>query len=119
MRRAVGAAIAAGLAALGCSRPAPPVVAAKHLVLVTIDTLRADRLSCYGGRTVTTPHLDAIAAQGALCRDVSVQAPLTRPSHVTILTGRYPSEHGIRDNVAPALSTDVKTLAERLKNQGF
>jgi arylsulfatase A-like enzyme/Tfp pilus assembly protein PilF len=68
---------------------------------------------------VATPHLDAIAAQGALCPDVSVQAPLTRPSHVTILTGRYPAEHGIRDNVAPALAAEVKTLAERLKGEGF
>jgi arylsulfatase A-like enzyme/Flp pilus assembly protein TadD len=88
-------------------------------VLVTIDTLRADRLSCYGSRTVATPHLDKVAAQGALARDASVQAPLTRPSHVTIFTGRYPAEHGIRDNVAPALRAEVPTLAERLKGQGF
>jgi choline-sulfatase len=119
MRRAVGAALAAGLAGLGCTRSAPPPIVARHLVLVTIDTLRADRLSCYGSRAVATPHLDQVAAQGALARDMSVQAPLTRPSHVTILTGRYPAEHGIRDNVAPALATDVKTLAERLKAQGF
>jgi choline-sulfatase len=119
MKRAVGAVLAAVLAAVGCSRPTPRPIVAKHLVLVTIDTLRADRLSCYGSRTVATPHLDAIAAQGALCRDVSVQAPLTRPSHVTILTGRYPAEHGIRDNVAPALAANVPTLAERLKSLGF
>jgi len=109
----------AGLAASGCSREAPPPPSAKHLVLVTIDTLRADRLSCYGSRTVATPHLDEVAAKGALCRDASVQAPLTRPSHVTIFTGRYPAEHGIRDNVAPALRAEVPTLAERLKGQGF
>ena len=119
MKQALAAAWAAGLCAVGCSRPAPPPVGAKHLVLVTIDTLRADRLSCYGSRTVSTPHLDAIAAQGALCPDVSVQAPLTRPSHVTLFTGRYPAEHGIRDNVAPALVAEVPTLAERLKGQGF
>jgi arylsulfatase A-like enzyme/Tfp pilus assembly protein PilF len=119
MKRAVGAALAGALVVFGCARTAPPPLAVKHLVLVTIDTLRADRLSCYGSRTVATPHLDAIAAQGALARDASVQVPLTRPSHVTILTGRYPAEHGIRDNVSPPLAADVKTLAERLKNQGF
>jgi choline-sulfatase len=119
MRRAVGAALAVGLAGLACTRSAPPPIVARHLVLVTIDTLRADRLSCYGSRAVATPHLDQVAAQGALARDVSVQAPLTRPSHVTILTGRYPAEHGIRDNVAPALAADVPTLAERLRDRGF
>ena len=119
MKRAIGAALAAGLAFAGCSRPAPSPVAAKHLVLVTIDTLRADRLGSYGSETVETPHLDAIATHGALCPDASVQSPLTRPSHVTLFTGRYPAEHGIRDNVSPALSAEVKTLAERLKGHGF
>ncbi len=119
MKRAIGAALAAAVAATGCSRSEPPPVAAKHLVLVTIDTLRADRLGCYGSKTVATPHLDAIAAQGALARDASVQSPLTRPSHVTLLTGRYPAEHGIRDNVSPSLSAEAKTLAERLKSHGF
>jgi choline-sulfatase len=119
MKRSLGAALVAGLATGGCSRPAPPPIVAKHLVLVTIDTLRADRLGCYGNTTVATPHLDAIAAQGALAQDASVQTPLTRPSHVTIFTGRYPAEHGIRDNVAPALAADVPTLAQQLKGHGF
>jgi arylsulfatase A-like enzyme/Flp pilus assembly protein TadD len=119
MKRAIGAALVAGLATAGCSRPAPPPVAAKHLVLVTIDTLRADRLGSYGSKSVRTPHLDAIAAQGALCPDASVQSPLTRPSHVSLFTGRYPAEHGIRDNVSPSLSAEVLTLAERLKGHGF
>ncbi|HSD29217.1 MAG TPA: sulfatase-like hydrolase/transferase, partial [Vicinamibacteria bacterium] len=116
---AVFVVLAAGLPSLGgCSRPRAPV-AARHLVLVTIDTLRADRLSCYGSAAVATPHLDRIAAAGALAKDASVQAPLTRPSHVSILTGLYPAEHGIRDNVSPALAPEVPTLAERLKGQGF
>jgi choline-sulfatase len=119
MSRSIGGALAVALLVVGCARPEKPPVSARHLVLVTIDTLRADRLSCYGSRTVATPHLDAIAAAGALAQDASVQAPLTRPSHVTILTGRYPAEHGIRDNVAPALAPEVPTLAERLKAQGF
>ena len=110
--------------AAGCRRASAPVAAPappspRHLVLVTIDTLRADRLGCYGNRTVETPHLDALARDGALALDASVQVPLTRPSHVTLMTGLYPSEHGIRDNVSPALASEVPTLAERLKASGF
>ena len=88
-------------------------------MLITIDTLRADRLGAYGSRTVETPHLDALAKGGALALDASVQVPLTRPSHVTLMTGLYPAEHGIRDNVSPALAPEVPTLAERLKASGF
>ena len=71
---------------------------AKHVILVTIDTLRADRLGCYGNRQVATPNLDRLAKEGAMAPDATVHAPLTRPSHVSLLTGLLPSEHGIRDN---------------------
>ncbi len=104
--------------ALASCREAPPPTA-RHLVLVTIDTLRADRLGSYGNRSVGTPHLDALARDGARALDASVQVPLTRPSHVSLLSGLYPAEHGIRDNVSPALRGDVPTLAERLKAEGF
>ncbi|MFS8070520.1 MAG: sulfatase, partial [Byssovorax sp.] len=104
--------------ALSACRAAPPPVA-RHLVLVTIDTLRADRLGSYGNRSVLTPHLDALAREGARATDASVQVPLTRPSHVTIFSGLYPAEHGIRDNVSPSLREDVPTLAEMLKARGF
>jgi choline-sulfatase len=105
------------LALLHC-RAAPPQPA-RHLVLVTIDTLRADRIGAYGNKSVETPHLDALARDGARALDASVPAPLTRPSHVTLLSGLYPAEHGIRDNVSTALREDVPTLAERLKSAGF
>ncbi len=104
--------------ALASCRAAPPPIA-RHLVLVTIDTLRADRVGAYGNRSVDTPHLDALARDGARALDASVQVPLTRPSHVTLLSGLYPAEHGIRDNVSPALRDDVPTLTERLKAEGF
>jgi choline-sulfatase len=113
--------VAAALAAAGCAREAPRLpkpTAPKHVVLVTIDTLRADRLGCYGG-TVATPNLDRIAAQGALAPQASVAAPLTRPSHATLLTGLQPAEHGLRDNVSPPLAAGVPTLAETLKKAGF
>jgi len=105
------------LALLHCRAAPPPP--ARHLVLVTIDTLRADRLGAYGSSSVETPNLDALARDGARALDASVQVPLTRPSHVSLLTGLYPAEHGIRDNVSPALREDVPTLAERLKSEGF
>jgi choline-sulfatase len=96
--------------------PAPPV--ARHLVLITIDTLRADRVGAYGSTGVETPTLDRLSREGALA-DASVQVPLTRPSHVTLFTGRYPAEHGIRDNVSPGLAADVPVLAEILQSRGF
>lgn len=107
----------AALVLLHCRAAPPPP--ARRLVLVTIDTLRADRLGAYGSKSVETPNLDALAREGARAVDASVQVPLTRPSHVSLLTGLYPAEHGIRDNVSPPLRDDVTTLAQRLKSVGF
>ena len=105
-----------------CRRTGPTASApatARHLVLVTIDTLRADRLGCYGSRDVATPNLDRIAREGALVEHATVHVPLTRPSHASLLTGRLPAEHGLRDNVTPPLSSSVPTLAETLRSAGF
>ncbi len=112
--------MALALLAGGCSapRPAPPPVA-RHVVLVTIDTLRADRLGCYGSRDVETPHLDSIARDGAMAPETTVGVPLTRPSHVSLFTGLYPSENGIRDNVSPSLAANHVTLAEVFHGAGF
>jgi len=108
------------LAVAACSRhtgpPAPPT--ARHLVLVTIDTLRADRLGCYGS-DVATPHLDAIAREGAMAPQAMAHVPLTRPSHTSLFTGLLPPQHGIRDNVSPSLPPQVPTLAPMLKAAGF
>ncbi len=122
--RSLGPPVGIGLAlvtlsACGFLPGTKPPPSARHLVLVTIDTLRADRLGCYGSTTVATPHLDAIAREGARAEDATVHVPLTRPSHVTIFTGRYPAEHGVRDNVSPALAEDVPLLAEVLQKSGF
>ena len=104
------------VSACGPRQTAPPV--ARHLVLITIDTLRADRVGAYGSTDVETPTLDRLSREGASA-DASVQVPLTRPSHVTLFTGRYPAEHGIRDNVSPGLAADVPVLAEILQSRGF
>ena len=78
--------VAFGLALAAC-RSAPegpaPAPTPKHLVIVTIDTLRADRLGAYGSTTVKTPNLDRLAREGALAEHAAVHVPLTRPSHVS------------------------------------
>jgi choline-sulfatase len=108
----------------GCisRQPAPassPSARPQHVVIVTIDTLRADRLGCYGNDSVATPNLDRLAREGAMALSAGVPAPITRPSHVSIFTGLYPAQHGIRDNISRALSKDVPTLAEKFKAAGY
>jgi arylsulfatase A-like enzyme/Flp pilus assembly protein TadD len=104
------------LGAAGCARK-PPVP--RHLILVTIDTLRADRLGAYGNKDVATPHLDRIAAEGALAEQATAHVPLTRPSHVTLFTGLLPALTGVRDNISPAVLPQVPLLAETLQKAGF
>lgn len=90
-----------------------------NLLLITLDTTRADRLGCYGFREGSTPRIDRLAAEGALAAEAVAVAPLTLPAHASILTGLYPPRHGVRDNgdfVLPAAET---TLGEHLKRQGY
>lgn len=110
--------LAVALSGSACRRPAASPVA-RHVVIVTIDTLRADRLGCYGRDDVETPHLDRIAAEGALAPEATSHVPLTRPSHVSLFTGLLPFAHGVRDNLTSASVPDVPLLAEVLKRQGF
>jgi len=92
---------------------------AKNVLVVTIDTLRADRLGVYGAKDVATPNIDRLAREGAWAPQADVHVPLTRPSHVSLFTGLYPAEHGIRDNVSPPLPADVPVLAEIFRRDGF
>jgi len=100
-----------------CSRTRPDPTA-RHLVLVTIDTLRADRVGAYSGVDLT-PRLDGIAHEGAYAVNAMTHVPLTRPSHATILSGLLPWELGMRDNLAPAELPSSPLLAEILKGAGF
>jgi arylsulfatase A-like enzyme/Tfp pilus assembly protein PilF len=111
----------AALAVSACARPpaAPPPPILTNVLIVTIDTLRADRLGVYGATNVATPHMDALAREGAWAPQADAHVPLTRPSHVSLFTGRYPAEHGIRDNIAPPLGADVPLLSERFQREGF
>lgn len=90
-----------------------------NVLLVTVDTLRADFLGCYGSTKVATPNVDALAAEGVRFRTAVAPAPLTLPSHCTILTGKYPLATGVRDNLGYALTANHLTLAEILKQNGY
>ncbi|RMH23295.1 MAG: hypothetical protein D6696_01085 [Acidobacteria bacterium] len=106
------------LPALAACRQEPPPPPARHLVLVTVDTLRADHVGAYGG-DVATPNLDRLAQEGALVHQASTHVPLTRPAHVALMSGRLPQETGIRDNVSPAALPPQPLLAEVLRQAGF
>ena len=84
-----------------------------NIVLITLDTTRADRLACYGYSGVKTPHLDSLARQGILFEQCTTSSPLTLPSHASIMTGLYPTFHGVRVNGNTALSERHLTLAEQ------
>ena len=90
----------------------------RNVLLITVDTLRADVLSVYGGRA-STPRLDALAARGARFTFAHAHAVVTLPSHASLLTGTYPYEHGVRDNNGYRARAGQATLATRLKAMGF
>ncbi|NOT28916.1 MAG: sulfatase [Planctomycetes bacterium] len=99
----------------GCSggKKGPP-----NVLLISIDTLRPDRLGCYGHERETSPTLDGLAKAGVLFTDVTAASPWTLPSHASILTGRYPSRHGVKDHVNH-LRRGVPTLASVLRGKGY
>ena len=90
----------------------------QNVLLVTIDTLRADALGCYGG-AARTPNIDAIAAAGVRFSFAHAHAVVTLPSHASILTGTYPFHHGYRENSGYRLQPGMPTMATILKGQGF
>jgi arylsulfatase A-like enzyme/Flp pilus assembly protein TadD len=90
-----------------------------NVVIVTLDTTRADRLGCYGFTRIETPHLDALAREGVVFENATSTAPLTFPSHSSIFTGLIPPHHGARDNGGFFLDDARTTLAERLQAAGY
>lgn len=92
--------------------PQPPVI------LISVDTLRADHLSAYGYRKLYTPHFDAIASGGTLYGQVQTQIPLTLPSHTCLFTSTYPFKNGIEEN-AERVPAGMLTLASTLRAQGY
>ena len=102
-----------------CALPGGVQAAPPDVLLVTIDTLRANRLGTYGYANASTPTLDALAAGGVRCDDTLAVAPITLPAHSSIMTGLLPPAHGVRDNGAMALGDDAVTLAERFAAAGY
>ena len=96
-----------------------PPKSRQNILLVTIDTLRADRLGSYGYASAKTPILDRLAKEGIRFSDATAHAALTFPSHSAILTGRYPGSFGIRLNGVGALPPAAITVAEKLKEAGY
>jgi len=96
-----------------------PALKRLNLVVVTIDTLRADHLHCYGYAKIETPTIDGLAQKGTLFENAVAQAPLTPPSHASIFTGQYPSVHGVRNTGAFILPASATTLAKILEQRGW
>ncbi|MBN1553025.1 sulfatase [bacterium] len=90
----------------------------QHLILVSIDTLRADHLGCYGNWEAYTPNIDTVARHGIMFRKAVVPCGRTNPSLASIMTAKYPNEHGVR-SLSDKLGDSEITLAEILKNNGF
>jgi arylsulfatase A-like enzyme len=118
-----GAALAVVLAAVlpiplafvaGCRRDAGPRYPGAPIVLISIDTMRADHLPLYGYQGVETPGFDALAADGVVFDNAYSHYPLTLPSHTSMLTGQLPPSHGVRDNVGYTLALDRQPFLPRL-----
>jgi arylsulfatase A-like enzyme/Tfp pilus assembly protein PilF len=113
-------ALAVGLAAAGgwrYARASSPV--SGPIVVISIDTLRADRLPAYGYSRVKTPAIDALATDGVLFERAYSHAPQTLPAHAALLSGRLPFETGVRDNIGFTIGSDVRLLPQMLRDRGF
>src|SRR6266852_311714 len=113
--------VVTALAAVGCFRT--PIadlrpVAGQNVLLITIDTLRADALGSYGG-PASTPALDRLAGEGVRFDFAHAHAVVTLTSHASILTGTYPFQHGLRDNSGYRLPAGTRTAATLLKQAGY
>lgn len=110
---------ALGIALPACAGPRGAVPPRPSVLLVTIDTLRADRLGCYGDAQARTPALDGFARQATLFESAFTPAPITLPAHAALMTGRQPPAIGVRGNGGFALPAGVPTLAEALRARGL
>jgi arylsulfatase A-like enzyme/predicted Zn-dependent protease len=106
---------------ISCTRRAALEAGDSHLnvLIITLDTIRADRLGAYGNRQIETPFIDGLAARGVLFEDCVASAPLTLPSHTSIFTGTYPTYHGVRDNGDFIVPRDLTTMAQLFHEKGY
>ncbi len=113
----VGGALVAALTGLaGCGRTASGPV---NVLVVTLDTLRADHVGAYGYAAAKTPTLDALAARGARFANATTTTPLTLAAHTSLFTGTFPGHHGVRDNTGFHVDDSLTTLAEVFKQRGY
>jgi len=114
------AALGTGLAAVGgwrYARASAPV--SGPIIVISVDTLRADHLPAYGYTKVKTPAIDALAADGTVFERAYSHAPQTLPAHAALLSGRLPFETGVRDNVGFSVKPDERLLPQMLRERGF
>ena len=104
--------------AFGANAP-PAHKPATNVILVTIDTVRADHLGCYGAKDIQTPTLDALARDGIVFERAISQVPLTWPSHAAILTGLYPFQNGVQDFTAQPLEPRFRSVAQAFQQHGY
>ena len=107
------------LALASCGRLSSAPSNQTPVILISIDTLRSDRLPVYGYGGVQTPHIDALRGDSILYERAYSQTPLTLPSHASMLTGLLPADNGIRDNIGFVLDPKIATLPELLKKNGY
>ena len=112
--RLPAATLAVSAAVLLRAQPQPP-----NVLLVTIDTVRADHIGAYGYAKGATPAMDRLAREGVRFADATAQAPLTGPAHAAILTGQYPARIGVRDNAATPIPAGTTTIAELFRGHGY
>jgi arylsulfatase A-like enzyme/Tfp pilus assembly protein PilF len=99
-------------------RPRLPTIAS-NILLISIDTLRADHLACYGHPAIKTPNIDRLAVEGTVFEQCVSAVPITLPSHTSMMTATYPFVHGVRDNAHFYVHPDNRTLAEALREAGY
>jgi choline-sulfatase len=112
-------AAAAAALTVACARPPNQRRPAPNVLLITIDTLRADAVGAYGNRSVSTPWIDRLAAGGVRFTQARASAVVTLPSHATILSGMYPFHHGVRENAGFRFPTQLDTLATLLRARQY
>jgi arylsulfatase A-like enzyme len=106
---------------LGSAAVAAPVArkVSSNVMLITIDTVRADHIGCYGAKQVQTPTTDALAHDGILFEHAISQVPLIWPSHAVILTGTYPFQNGVQDFTGQPLARQFRSVAQAFKQHGY
>ncbi len=112
--------IAAGGWSVASDQPSrAPNAARPNVIFITVDTVRADHLGCYGAKQVKTPVLDALAQDGVLFERAISQVPLTWPSHAAMLTGTYPFKNGVQDFTGHPLAPQFRSVAQAFRDAGY